>query len=122
MIRSLLHPRARGARVLRLLLATLALVGSQGAFVGAAFPRALHAATAASWASGSSSQGQPSVDPARLPVRHGRRVAQRVGPSDANGAVPPASPVVIRPAGPAAAFVLPASFVPPPPFHPPRAR
>lgn len=107
---------------MRLLLAVLAFVGSQAAFVSASFAPAPRAVPLTAWEHGGSTQAQPVIDAARLPMRGGRRAAPTVGPSDPAGADVPVSAIVIRPTGRAAASLEPLSFVPPPPFHPPRVR
>ncbi len=113
--------RTRRRHLLPLLLAMLAFAGSQTAFVRAAFPHVPRAVQTAAWRQGTPWRAAVVVAPAHVPMHGSRRSARTVGPSDATAAMFPDAPIVISPEGRTAALLVPPSFVPPPPFHPPRA-
>lgn len=115
-------PRSGRLGPLRLLLALLAFVGIHAALARTSFSRAPHTVQGASWAQRSPAPSHPVVKTAHSPLRSGRRAGPRVGPSDASRAALPDAPMVIQAAGRPAAPLAPPSFVPPPPFHPPRGR
>lgn len=122
MIRFLRETRRRRGKSVRLLLAFLAFIGTQAAFVRAAFPHVSRAATMRVIEQTSDAQSpQSSVDEGTVPSRGGRRGGPTVGTSA------PTTPEVSESAAPqrakgfATALEAPPSFVPPPLFHPPRA-
>lgn len=122
MTRCLRTARIGRLLALRVLMACLALVGAQQAFVAAAFASVPRAVQPATWQQGTPWRVPATVDAARLPMRSSRRGVPTKSPSNVSRAASPEALTVIRPAGRAGEFLVPRSFVPPPPFHPPRAR
>lgn len=122
MIRFLRDRRSSRSRLARLFLATLAFVGTQAAFVRAAFPHVSRAAAMRVMEHPSGAQSQSSVDTPRLPLRGSRRGGPTVGPSAPSAPEATESWQTIPPLGVAATREAPPSFVPPPLFHPPRPR
>lgn len=101
-------------------LAFLAFVGTQAAFVRAAFPRVSRVTTVRVIDRSPDAPAQSSVDEGRLPLRAGRRGGPTVGTSA------PTTPEASELSAPrrigafTTAFDVPPSFVPPSLFHPPR--
>ncbi len=102
----------------RLLLALLAFAGSQASFALAAFRPAPRLSTTHVWQAGT--DGHSAVDAARLPIRNARR-AVTSGPSDPSRYALIDWLTIRQLAIRAHSADVPESFVPPPPFHPPRA-
>lgn len=120
MIRFLRARRSGRGNSARLLLAFLALLGTQTVFVRAAFPHVSRAATTRVIEQHADAQSQSSVDEGRLPSRGGRRGGPTVGTS-APVAPDAAEQNGSRRAGRIAlSLEAPPSFVPPPLFRPPR--
>lgn len=106
----------------RLFLALLAFVGTQAVFVRAAFPHVPRSAAVRMIDQNSDAQSQPSVDEGPLPSRGSRRGGPTVGPSVPSAPEPVESVVETRSARIVSAGEAPPTYVPPPLFHPPRAR
>jgi len=111
---------SRGS-IVRLVLALLALVGTQAAFLRSAFPRASRAAAMRVIDQNLDAQSQQSVDQRTVPPRSGRRGGPTVGTSapttpELTGAIDLRQLTAYSLAPEA-----PPSFVPPPLFRPPRA-
>lgn len=123
--RILLHASSRRARVVFGVLATLACaVGLvRSAFPTRAFLTAGLSVTpviSVDSYSSSSDEGSPTIDEARLP-RTGLRRAVLTGPSLTDNAPPPALLVDTGGLPSEREMLAPRSFIPTPPFHPPRA-
>jgi hypothetical protein len=109
-------------RLVRLFLALLAFVGTQAVFVRAAFPHVPRSAAVRTIEQNPDAQSQSSVDEGPLPSRGSRRGGPTVGPSAPSAPEATESVVAVRSDRVATSGEAPPTFVPPPLFHPPRAR
>ncbi|HSQ33062.1 MAG TPA: hypothetical protein VLN49_24580 [Gemmatimonadaceae bacterium] len=122
MIGFLRDSRLSRGRLVRLALALLAFVGTQAVFVRAAFPHVVRSTAVRMIDQNSDAQSQSSVDEGRLPSRGSRRGGPTVGPSAPSAPQAIESVMDTRSARIVTSGDAPPAFVPPPLFHPPRAR
>ncbi|HTJ23658.1 MAG TPA: hypothetical protein VL383_14740 [Gemmatimonadaceae bacterium] len=122
MIGFLRDSRLSRGRLVRLFLALLAFVGTQAVFVRAAFPHVARSVAVRMIDQNADAQSQSSVYEGRLPSRGVRRGGPTVGPSAPSAPEAIESVVETRSARVVTSGEAPPTFVPPPLFHPPRAR